>query len=287
MTLDLGLRRQFFAEEIEAVAHLKSASLVDALATVPRERFLGPGPWLIKAEGDLGRAPRPTSDADPRHVYHNCAIAIDLERQLFNGGPGIVASLIDNLAIERADRVLHVGSGLGYYSALLAHVVGPAGAVVAIEVDETLAGGSRANLAGFPWVDARHGDGTELRGESFDAILVSAGTTHPHEAWLRALKPGGRLILPLTCTMPAMGTLGKGIVVLISGAGACDAFDVRVMTMLAIYSAVGVRNATYNESLGRALMRGPWPAINRLRRDVHDESQSCWLHADTFCFASI
>jgi protein-L-isoaspartate(D-aspartate) O-methyltransferase len=287
---DVADRRQFFAEEIQAVCNLQTDALVDALASVPREQFLAPGPWVIRGEGDVGGPPRRTPDDDPRHVYHNLSIAIDPDRQLFNGGPHIVASWIDALAIRPGAHVLHVGCGLGYYSALIAECVGPTGRVVAVEIDAALSAEARTKLALRPWVDVRHGDGTETAGEWFDAILVNAGMTHVHEGWVAALSPGGRLVLPLTCAMPQMGPVGKGIVVLISRSGAqgdIDAFDVRVLSpMVAIYSAVGIRDATMNERLGKALMRGPFPKITRLRRDAHEASPSCWLHGDRFCLSS-
>ena len=80
--MDMNERRRFFAEEIEAIANLRSATLVDALATVPREKFLRPGPWLVKSEADFAAPPRQTPDADPRHVCHNLVVAIDPARQL-------------------------------------------------------------------------------------------------------------------------------------------------------------------------------------------------------------
>ena len=48
MTASVYAIRQFYAEELLAVCNLQSAALVRALATVPRERFLGPGPWRIR-----------------------------------------------------------------------------------------------------------------------------------------------------------------------------------------------------------------------------------------------
>jgi len=98
-----------------------------------------------------------------------------------------VAAAIDALALTRGARVLHVGAGLGYYSALMAHVVGDSGRVLAIEVDDGLAADAGANLSSMPWVDVRCADSTVLPGELFDAILVSAGATHPQQAWLDAL----------------------------------------------------------------------------------------------------
>ena len=56
--MDLDLRRRFYAEEIEAVARLRSAAVVDALASVPRERFLRPGPWTVLADIDINGSPR-------------------------------------------------------------------------------------------------------------------------------------------------------------------------------------------------------------------------------------
>ena len=279
------LQRRFYAEEIEAAANVKTAGLVEALATVPRENFLPPGPWMLKSEADVGGPPRPTPDADPRRVNHNLAVSIDPTRLLFNGAPGLVSMLIDTLGLQAGDRVAHIGCGLGYYTALIAAVVGSTGRVVAIEVDDALAVGARVNLASTPWVEVVHGDASGALAESFDAILVNAGVTHPLNAWLDALAPGGRLVLPITVTMPAMGPVGKGIVMLLTRRGDTPSFDARAVTFVAIYTALGLRNESLNEAIGRALQRNPSPRLRRLRRDAHEPSAECWLHGDAFCFS--
>jgi protein-L-isoaspartate(D-aspartate) O-methyltransferase len=282
---DLASRRRFFAEEIEAVANLKTASLVEALATIPREQFLPRGPWLV--QGDIS-GPRQTPDADPSRVYHNYSIAIDPARQLFNGAPGLIAGTLDVLRLKPGDRVLHVGAGLGYYSALIGHIVRAAGQVLAIEVDEQLADAAGSNLAAMPWVEVRAGNATAPLERQFDAILVSAGTTHPQDAWLEALAPGGRLILPLTAGLAAMGPIGKGVLTQITNRGdgsAQASLDARVLTFIAIYSGIGLRDEHLNEALGKALMRVPFPPLRRLRRDPHEPTDGCWLHGDRFCFS--
>ena len=180
--------------------------------------------------------------------------------------------------------MLHVGSGLGYYTAVMAHCVGAGGRVVAFEVDEGLATEARQNLAPLAWVDVRHGDASRID-LAFDAILVNAGVTHPLDAWLDALAVGGRMVLPITSTMPAMGkTLGKGLVFHLTKTSATE-FAARVFSVVAVYSAVGVRDETMNDRIGKALMGGPmkWAAVKGLRRDAHEETDRCWLHGKRFC----
>lgn len=286
----LEQRRRFFAEEIEAVAKLQHASVVDAFATVPRERFLPDGPWSVLADGDaaMGLAPartRLTPDADPARVYHNIAVAIDADRQLFNGQPSTLGAWIDALAITPGARVLHVGCGLGYYTAVMAHCAGPTGRIVALEADEGLAPAARANLVSMPWVEVV-ASASGIASGPFDAILVNAGVTHPLPEWLDALVDGGRMMLPLTSTMVPMGNIGKGLVMLITRSG--DTFSARMTGVVAIYSAAGLRAELLNEQLGKAMMAGPqkWMSVSRLRRDAHEMSPSCWMHAPGFCLSA-
>ncbi len=280
--IDLTVRRQLFAEEIAAVANLRTPALVEALATIARERFLKPGPWVVQSDST---GPRQTPDADPSRVYHNYSVAIDPSRQLFNGAPAFVAAMIDALALRPGHAVLHVGAGFGYYSALIAHVVGPSGHVTAAEVDPDLAAQAAENLQPWPWVGVEFGDATRRPSRTFDAIFVNAGVTHPQDAWLDALVDGGRLIVPLTAGIPAMGPIGKGVMAMIVKRGA-DAFDARVLTFTAIYSGIGsVRDTALNEQLGKALMRTPFPRLTRLRRDVHEQTAECWLHGSGFCLS--
>lgn len=300
---DLDQQRRFFAEELEAVCRLRTPELVDAFAVVAREQFLPPGPWTVMADTDVmgmaaafsgkaapggggGLRTQTTPDAHPRRVYHNIAVAIDPARQLFNGQPGTLAMWLDALGLAPGSRVLHIGCGLGYYTAVMAQCVGSTGRIVAFEVDETLAVAARRNLASLPWVDARHGDGSAPLDEPFDAIMINAGVTHPLDVWLDALVPGGRMILPITADMAAMGsTLGKGLVILLTHEE--SALAARVMSVVAVYSAIGLRDPKVNERVALALMTGPgkWSAVRRLRRDAHDPSPSCWLHAATSCFS--
>ena len=280
MTLDE--KRRAYAQAIAAAAHLQTPGLADAFAAVPREAFLPPGPWTIVGERE---APRQTPSADPLCVYENVSVAIDADRQLFNGAPAFVGRMLDLLKLRPGGRALHVGAGLGYYSAIIGHAVGATGSVVAIEIDEAMAAKASANLTSMPWVKARQGDGASVAGP-FDAILVHAGVTHPQESWLDALTPGGRLLLPLTVTLPAMGpSLGKGVLAIIERAPDGAGFRAEVASFVAIYSAIGLRDEPMAERLGQAMRRTSFPNLTRLRRDVHDSTPDCWLHGDRSCLS--
>jgi protein-L-isoaspartate O-methyltransferase len=117
------------------------------------------------------------------------------------GQPSRWAFLYDQLDLAAGEHVVHVGMGTGYYSAILARIVGHSGAVTAVEIDPVLAARARTNL--MPdWPQARvvTADGFAFRAERpADAIIVNAGVTHLSQTWLNALTElGGRLLVPLT-----------------------------------------------------------------------------------------
>ena len=280
MTDALAARRRRFAEEIGTAAGLPAA-LVDAFAAVPRERFLDAGPWIVRGERDSG--PRTTPDADPAHVYANQSIAIDAARHLFNGLPSFLGMSIAALELQPGQHVLHVGSGLGYYTAVMGELVRPGGSVLALEVDSDLAERAQSLvLPGSP-VDVRRGNGTGPFERAFDAILVNAGVTHPLTAWLDALVPDGRMVVPLTAPMPMMGaTIGKGLQVLLTGDGdgECRA---RVLSYVAIYSALELRDSALEAQLTASMLRAPSPSFTRLTRQAHARTEACFLHTPEWC----
>ncbi len=276
--------RRFFAEEIRLAAHIQSPALVEAFARVPREDFLGPGPWKV-ASADLGMGGvvyTETADADPRHVYHNVPIALDPARDLNNGQPGSLGHWIDALELKAGDRMFHLGCGVGYFSAVMAEVVGSHGRVVASEIDPGLAERAASNLSSYANVEVHSGDGAALDPGECDAILINAGVTHPHPLWLDRLRMGGRLILPLT--IPMGPTLGKGVMAKI--AREAEGFAAKIVTFVAIYSCASVRDAQIEPLLGKAMVGGTLMKMRSLRRDVHEPEASCIVHGRDLCFST-
>jgi protein-L-isoaspartate(D-aspartate) O-methyltransferase len=276
--------RRYYAEEIAAVTAMQSPALLEAFAKVPREHFLGPGPWEF-AGPDLGMGPqlkyRETEDADPRRLYHNVVVVIDRKRNLNNGHPSTLAAWLDRLEIAPGQRVFHLGAGLGYYTAILSEMVGAAGRVTAIEVDADLAARARDNLAPWTNVEMHSGDGGEFDPGPVDAIFVNAGVTHPRALWLDRLPDGGRLLVPLTFDVG--GGIGKGVMMLIRRQG--DRYAARFQTLVMIYSSTSVRDVDTNAALMKQIGSPKLFSVQSLRRDAHEAEETCWLHGDGFCFS--
>ena len=94
-----------------------------------------------------------------------------------------------------------------------------------------------------------------------------------------------QLLLPLTVGLPGMGPLGKGVVVVITRTPDGTGFAAEVLSFVAIYSAIGLRDQVIEASLGQALRRTSFPNLTRLRRDRHEQTPDCWLHAGHFCLS--
>jgi protein-L-isoaspartate(D-aspartate) O-methyltransferase len=278
--------RRRYAEEIQAASNIHSKALVDAFAKVPREHFLGSGPWrIVRAENGLWQkfarqlhgSYRTTPDDNPKHLYQNVLVAIDPNRNLNNGLPSGIAFWLDALDLHFGNRVLHVGCGVGYYTAIIAEVVGSAGHVVGIEIDPELALRARDNLAYLKHVEVLHGDGGEYTLEPFDAIFINAGVSYPRNVWLDSLKLGGRLILPLTTDR------GKGGMLKVEYRA--GGYAARFLSTVSVFPCVGARDAESNRRLRHALMRKPLKLVQSLRREPHEINDTCWLHGNGFCFS--
>ncbi|MEL6801433.1 MAG: methyltransferase domain-containing protein [Pseudomonadota bacterium] len=194
-----------FADQLRILAALEEGPatdrVLDAFRTVPRETFAGPGPWKYRSPHEGFTLPvRATPDADPRWLYHAVLIVLDEAKGINIGDPGFWARHFTRADIQPGTRILQVGAGVGYYTAILCHLAGPKGAVVAYEVEPDLAARAKANLEGRQNVEIRPGNAaTDLAGdEQFDLILAFAGVTHVPDLWSAHMAPGARLLVPLT-----------------------------------------------------------------------------------------
>ena len=166
--------------------------LVRVFELVPREAFLGKGPWKIWVEGKYIVTP----SADPIYVYQNNLVALDASQGINNGEPFLHARWIGTVAPQKGETVTHIGTGTGYYTAILSMLVLPGGQVFGIELNSELAASARNNLLPFENAHVVTGDAVSAEIKPSDVIYVNAGVVVPPVNWLFALRPGGRLIFP-------------------------------------------------------------------------------------------
>jgi protein-L-isoaspartate(D-aspartate) O-methyltransferase len=279
--------RSFYAQEVKFAANLATPGLVEAYARVPREKFLGPGPWQIgSAEGRAMSAAGLTQLAyvtvdDPRDVYHNVVVSLDREKDINNGQPSALARWIDALALKAGERVYHLGCGVGYYTAIMAEVVGPSGSVVGLELQPELAERAKKNLASYANVTVEAGDGATFDPGERDAMLVNAGVTHPRPLWLDRLREHGRLVVPFTLAMNA--TVGQGVMTKI--VRECGGYSAELVTPLAIFSGVSMRDSELEPLMLKALTSGGLLKLKSVRRDAHEPAGSCVLHGKEVCLS--
>jgi len=268
--------RRLYAEELCHLNGISSPSIFAAFETVPRERFVGPGPWVIQSSGTSWF----TKDADPTHVYRDALIVLDKPKHLNNGQPSLWAIHLDLLRVHAGDQILHLGCGTGYYTAILAELTGPAGKVTTIELEEGLAARARQALEPWPQVTVIHGDGSRGPFEPADVIVVSAGATHPLPTWLAAVKPSGKLLFPLTSTR------GPGTMAHLMRTSA-DFFAATLQGSVFFVDFGGARDPAVSSELARALRRDEGAGVRSLRCDVHAQDESCWLHGSGWCFSRL
>jgi protein-L-isoaspartate(D-aspartate) O-methyltransferase len=267
--------RRAYAEELGCVTQTADRRIVEAFASVPREKFLPAGPWLLLAEQGYKRTP----DADPQRLYQDVVVAIDPIKGINNGEPSLHMGLLGALAVRPGEHVLHIGAGTGYYTAILAELAGPQGRVTAIEFQPELAEWLQQNLAHYGNVRTACADGTIFDAGSADAIYVNAGVTEPAPLWLERLAEGGRLLFMLT----ARDNWGRALLITRKPNG----FVARLLGRCGFIHCVSARSPEMEAALGDAFIRSDHESVQSLRRDPHQREESCWLHTARYCLSRL
>jgi protein-L-isoaspartate(D-aspartate) O-methyltransferase len=267
----LAKRRQAYAAEVTRSAHNPRTEA--AFAAVPREDFVGFPPWRV-GPGVFGL----NVTSDPARLYEDVLVAIDRERGINNGQPSLHAQAIDALGLKEGETVVQIGAGAGYYTAILAELVGVTGRVIAYEVAPDIARRAAANLTRYPQVEVRPRSGVEGLPLAH-AVYVNAAASHPLRAWLDALKPGGRLAFPLQ----AAGSSGAMLLVRRPERG--DAWPARFMMGVVFIPCEGGQDAEMGRKLDDAFRRGGQTGVRSLRfgRAVSDGD---WLRGDGWALST-
>lgn len=179
-----GLREQLLVTVRERGGAV-DALVADALRTVPRHIFL--------------------PDLPPDAAYRDEAIVTKWDDDGMptssSSQPTIMAIMLDQLGAKRGQRVLEIGAGTGFNAALLAHIVGPKGRVVSIDLDPEIVGRAEENLAaaGTEGVTVLSADGAlgDPGHGPYDRIIATVGVWDLAPAWHEQLAKRGRLVVPL------------------------------------------------------------------------------------------
>jgi protein-L-isoaspartate(D-aspartate) O-methyltransferase len=273
--------RCFYSEELRIVAGLESLDLVSAFARVPRERYLGAPPWKFSSGNSLKQSSYRTTSS-VCDLYHDVFVALKSERFLNNGQPSMIARLIAALNLGHGKRVFHCGCGTGYYTAIMAEVVGSKGSVVAAEIDSTLAEIAVANLKNYEQVKVLSRDGADVDPFACDAILVNAGVTHPHPAWLDGLSEGGVLVLPLSVGR----NLSVNDAMVLAITRRHDRFAAELLSIISIYSSPSMRDPILQSMLNDSFESHAMLRLKSVRKDDHERTDTCIVHAPGFCLSA-
>ena len=263
--------RDFFASYIAARGRASDPRIREAFAAVRREHYAGAGPWSIAVPGHGAIA---TQDDDPAYLYQDTLVVIDAARGINIGEPSLHARCLDAVSPMPGETVLHVGAGVGYYTAILAQLVGPEGRVHALEIEPDLAARAGRNLAHLPHVavEARSGLADDL--PQADIVYVSAGLPLIPPVWLDALAPGGRLVFPFQ----SVGSFGAMLKVNRPRADGVS-WPARIVTPAGFVGCAGGQDHHASQRLAAAVKSAGWHVVRSLRRDTPPD-HSCWLVGD-------
>lgn len=182
---------EYLINELIKQGYLKTPRVIEAFRAVPREDFL---PKEIKGEAAIN-APLPIGNGQTISQ------------------PLTVAFMLELLRPEEGDRVLDVGSGSGWQTALLAYIVGKEGKVYALERISDLKEIGQKNVAQYNFSNVRFflADGTRgLKKEApFDRIIVAAAAHSIPAALIDQLEALGRLVIPVGVTLSDMVLIKK------------------------------------------------------------------------------
>ncbi|MFH0928999.1 MAG: protein-L-isoaspartate(D-aspartate) O-methyltransferase [Candidatus Aenigmatarchaeota archaeon] len=175
----VNMGNESLIEHLKSIGYLKSRNVEKALRDAPRENFV-PDSIKYLAYRDV-----------PLHIGKNQTIS----------QPATVVAMTEALEVEEGQKILEIGTGSGWQSAILGKLVGEKGVVYSIEIVDELVKFAKENLSrlGIKNVKVIKGDGSAClkKNAPYDRILMTAGSPEIPKECLSQLKTDGILVIPV------------------------------------------------------------------------------------------
>lgn len=173
--------RERLLAELESGGYLTDPRLEEAMLGVPRHLFV----------------PKELREA----AYEDRPLPIGFGQTV--SAPHMVAMMCAALQVEEGQKILEIGTGVGYHAAIVGHMVGTSGRVISVEYLPELVQLAKKNLkAAKSAVEVHEGDGYNGYPEEapFDAIYVTCAIPDIPEALVEQLRDGGHFVAPVGVT---------------------------------------------------------------------------------------
>ncbi|MDI6707571.1 MAG: protein-L-isoaspartate O-methyltransferase [Candidatus Thermoplasmatota archaeon] len=177
--MNYELRRAKLVKHLIRWGYLKTPEIIEAISVVPRHLFV---PERVRAQ-----------------AYEDYPLEIGLGQTI--SAPHMVAIMLESLELRKGHKVLEIGTGLGYHSAVASVVVGEKGKIYTVERYSELAEQANKNLeiAGIKNVEVVVGDGSRGLEQfaPYDRIFATCGAPKIPSPLIEQLKENSKLLLPI------------------------------------------------------------------------------------------
>jgi len=182
-------KRKNLVEYLKKQGRIKRKEIQNAFLEIPREKFIPP--------------------IFEKYAYSDTPLEIG-EGQTISA-PHMIAIMCEELDLKKDQKILEIGTGLGYHAAIVAKIIEPNGHIYTIERHKTLAEKAKQNLKNTKNVTVEIGDGSEglAKYAPYDRIYVTCAAPSIPQPLIEQLKDPGKMLIPVGGTICTLYLLEK------------------------------------------------------------------------------